>query len=158
MRRLGGTRLRFEGVEELPFGAPFEVAACEIGQDAFLKGGEGRNFSTALGRFTLLDGGQPVGALCAEKRYYPVAQTPTTEAAIDSSLLRDIYIVLGDKQVSGDAWTVRAYAKPLAVWIWLGCVVMSIGGLVSLTDRRYRVGAVSKRAASGRRPAAGAPA
>ncbi|MEO1530542.1 MAG: heme lyase CcmF/NrfE family subunit [Pseudomonadota bacterium] len=155
---IGGYNLRFDGVDQLPVGAPFEVATCEIGQDAWLKGGEGRNFSTAIGRFTLLDDDRPVGALCAEKRFYPVARTPTTEAAIDSTLLRDIYIVLGDKQAVGDAWTVRAYAKPLAVWIWLGCVVMSIGGVVSLTDRRYRVGAVTKRARAEAAPAAGAAA
>jgi cytochrome c-type biogenesis protein CcmF len=74
-----------------------------------------------------------------------VQRTPTTEAAIDSGLIRDLYLVLGDKQQGADVWVVRAYLKPLAVWIWLGALIMSLGGLVSLTDRRYRVGAAARR-------------
>jgi len=54
--------------------------------------------------------------------------------------------VLGDKQQGGEAWAVRTYLKPLAAWIWLGALVMALGGLVSLTDRRYRVGAAARRA------------
>ncbi len=81
-----------------------------------------------------------------EKRLYPVQNQPTTEAAIDMGLTRDLYLVLGDKQTTGEAWAVRAYLKPLANWIWLGALVMAIGGLVSLTDRRYRVGAAARRA------------
>jgi len=73
-----------------------------------------------------------------------VQGTPTTEAAIDSGLARDLYLVLGDKQQGSDAWAVRTYLKPLANWIWLGALMMAIGGLVSLTDRRYRVGAAAR--------------
>ncbi|MEM9784635.1 MAG: heme lyase CcmF/NrfE family subunit, partial [Pseudomonadota bacterium] len=152
---VGGFELRFDGVEELGFGAPFAVAGCGVGQDAWLKGDEGRNFDTQLGRFTLLRDGRLVDTMCAEKRAYPVAQTPTTEAAIDSTLLRDVYVVLGDRQRGGDgAWAVRAYVKPLAVWIWFGALIMGIGGIVSLTDQRYRVGAVKRvRAVGGNVPA-----
>ncbi|MGF1553652.1 MAG: heme lyase CcmF/NrfE family subunit [Paracoccaceae bacterium] len=155
---IGGYDLTFERVEQLPFGAPFEVAGCGVGQDAWLKGGEGRNFSTQLGRFTLASGGDPIDTLCAEKRAYPVARMPTTEAAIDSTIWRDVYVVLGDRQVDSAAWTVRAYVKPLAVWIWLGALVMAFGGVVSLTDRRYRVGAAARRAAPAAGTDAGAPA
>ncbi|MEO0763397.1 MAG: cytochrome c-type biogenesis CcmF C-terminal domain-containing protein, partial [Pseudomonadota bacterium] len=150
---ISGFTLAFDGVEDLPFGAPFAVAGCGVGQDAWLKGEEGRNFSTLLGRFTLSRGGAVVDTLCPEKRSYPVTRQPTTEAAIDSTLWRDVYVVLGDRQRDGDAYTVRAYVKPLAVWIWLGALIMSIGGLVSLTDQRYRVGAVKRRAAAGAVPA-----
>ena len=70
------------------------------------------------------------------------------EVALDvdqrQNLLRDVYVVLGDKQTEGDAWAVRAYVKPLAVWIWLGALIMGVGGMVSLSDRRYRVGAAAK--------------
>jgi len=54
--------------------------------------------------------------------------------------------VLGDRQTGGDAWAVRSSLKPLANWIWLGALVMALGGMVSLTDRRYRVGAAARRA------------
>jgi cytochrome c-type biogenesis protein CcmF len=80
-----------------------------------------------------------------EKRLYPVQGQPTTEAAIDMGLTRDLYLVLGDKQTEGDAWAVRAYLKPLVNWIWLGALAMAIGGAISLTDRRYRVGAAVRR-------------
>ncbi|MBK0398966.1 heme lyase CcmF/NrfE family subunit [Limibaculum sp. M0105] len=141
---IGGYEIVFEGVTALPLGAPFEVANCGAGQESVLKGGEGRNFTTDLGRFSLRRGGREVAQLCAEKRFYPVQRMPTTEAAIDSNLLRDVYVVLGDKQTEGDAWAVRAYVKPLAVWIWLGALIMGVGGMVSLSDRRYRVGAAAK--------------
>ncbi|MEM6488565.1 MAG: heme lyase CcmF/NrfE family subunit, partial [Pseudomonadota bacterium] len=142
---IAGYRLDFDAVDTLPFGAPFAMEGCSIGQDAWLKGDEGRNFSTLVGRFTLRDGsGRALETLCAEKRAYPVARQPTTEAAIDSNIWRDVYVVLGDRQEGGTQWTVRTYVKPFAVWIWWGAMIMALGGLVSLTDRRYRVGAVAK--------------
>jgi len=115
--------------------------------------GQGPNYVYQRGHFTALRGGAEVAVLEPEKRMYPVQGQPTTEAAIDSGLTRDLYLVLGDKQKEGDAWAVRAYLKPFANWIWLGALVMGIGGLVSLTDRRYRVGAAARRG-----PAAPVPA
>ena len=76
----------------------------------------------------------------------------TTEAAIDRGLTRDLYVALGDPQPDG-GWALRTYIKPFSNWIWLGAMIMAAGGTVSLTDRRYRVGAPARRAA----PAAGGP-
>ena len=73
-----------------------------------------------------------------EKRIYPVAQMPTTEAAIDYNLARDVYVVIGDAQNNG-GWAVRTYIKPLTNWIWIGCALMALGGFLSLSDRRFRV-------------------
>ncbi|MEM1383253.1 MAG: heme lyase CcmF/NrfE family subunit [Pseudomonadota bacterium] len=145
---IGGYELVFEGVRHVPLGAPFALEGCGPGQEASLKSGDGRNFHADVGLFTLRSGGEAVSRLCAEKRFYPVQQMPTTEAAIDASLLRDVYVTLGDRQEGGDAWAVRSYVKPLANWIWLGALVMGLGGIVSLTDRRYRVGAAAKRRAA----------
>ncbi|HUF56888.1 MAG TPA: heme lyase CcmF/NrfE family subunit [Thermohalobaculum sp.] len=145
---IGRYELAFDDVLELPLGAPFAVPGCGRGHEAALKGGEPRNFTSQVGRFRLLDEGETVAVLCPEKREYPVQRQPTTEAAIDPSLLRDVYVVLGDKQREGAAWAVRSYVKPLANWIWLGALVMALGGVVSLTDRRYRVGAAAKRRAA----------
>ncbi|MEL6476747.1 MAG: heme lyase CcmF/NrfE family subunit [Pseudomonadota bacterium] len=142
---IGPYELEFESVELLPFGAPFTATQCGTTGESVVKGGEGRNFETTFGRFRLMSDGETVAHMCPEKRFYPVQQQPTTEAAINSGLLRDVYVVLGDKQVNGEAWAVRSYHKPLANWIWLGCLVMSIGGLISLTDRRFRVGAAARR-------------
>jgi cytochrome c-type biogenesis protein CcmF len=85
-----------------------------------------------------------VTVLNPEKRIYPVAAMPTTEAAIDYGFLRDVYLVLGDQQQSG-GWAVRSYIEPFANWLWAGCILMSLGGLLSLTDRRYRVAAGAAR-------------
>jgi cytochrome c-type biogenesis protein CcmF len=115
--------------------------------ESIVKGGEQRNFETIFGRFRLVKDGEVVAHLCPEKRVYPVQSMPTTEAAIDSGPARDVYLVLGDQNEEG-AWTVRSYLKPLAAWIWLGALVMGAGGLVSLTDRRFRIGAAARRAAA----------
>ncbi|MEM8793071.1 MAG: heme lyase CcmF/NrfE family subunit [Pseudomonadota bacterium] len=144
---IGPYEVRFEGVEELPLGAPFNAVACGTTGESVVKGGEERNFITEFARFSLLRDGERVAYMCPEKRFYPVQQQPTTEAAINSGPLRDVYLVLGDRQTDGSAWAVRSYWKPLANWIWLGSFIMAFGGLVSLTDRRFRVGAVSRRRA-----------
>jgi cytochrome c-type biogenesis protein CcmF len=78
---------------------------------------------------------------------------PTTEAAIDYGFLRDVYLTLGDPQDNG-GWAVRSYIKPFANWLWLGSALMALGGLISLTDRRFRVAAGARRPT----PVAGVPA
>ena len=69
---------------------------------------------------------------------------PTTEAAISNGIIRDVYVVIGDPQVNG-GWAVRTYDKPFANWIWGGCILMALGGLLSLSDRRFRVGAAAAK-------------
>ena len=73
-----------------------------------------------------------------ERRYYPVAEMPTTEAGIDSGLWRDIYVVVGDAQPEG-GYAVRSFIKPLANWVWSGAIIMALVGFLSLFDRRYRM-------------------
>jgi len=65
---------------------------------------------------------------------------PTTEAAIRSGAFRDIYLVIGEPQANG-GWAVRSFIKPFANWIWAGCILMALGGAISLSDRRLRVAA-----------------
>jgi cytochrome c-type biogenesis protein CcmF len=86
--------------------------------------------------------GSPVATLAPEKRYYPVEGQPTSEAGIDMGFWRDLYVVLGDpaEGVEG-AHTMRIYVNPLVMWIWGGVAIMGVAGLISLTDRRHRVGA-----------------
>ena len=76
-----------------------------------------------------------------EKRQYASSAMPMTEAAIDSSLTRDVYVSLGepiDRQQPFAAWAVRVYHKPFVDWIWGGCVLMALGGVLAISDRRYR--------------------
>ena len=73
--------------------------------------------------------------LTPEKRFYPIQSVRTTEAAISTNIFRDVYLVLGDKK-SADSWVVKTYIKPFIIWIWLGAIIIALGGLLSLTDRR----------------------
>ncbi|MEM7541424.1 MAG: cytochrome c-type biogenesis CcmF C-terminal domain-containing protein, partial [Pseudomonadota bacterium] len=73
----------------------------------------------------------------AEKRFYSVRKMPMTEAAIDAALLRDVYISLGEP-LDGDAWSVRLSYRPFVRGIWLGALLMGIGGLLAISDRRFR--------------------
>jgi cytochrome c-type biogenesis protein CcmF len=73
-----------------------------------------------------------------EKRRYMVQRQTMTEAAIDSGLLRDLYVSLGEPLEAG-AWSVRLYHKPFINWIWGGCLIMALGGVLAITDRRYRL-------------------
>ncbi len=105
---------------------------------------QGPNYVTTMGEMSVTENGKLITMLKPEKRVYPVQAMPTTEAAIHNGFLRDIYLVIGDAQ-QGGGWAVRTYIKPFASWIWAGCIVMALGGMVSLTDRRYRVAAGARK-------------
>jgi len=83
------------------------------------------------------------------KRLYTTRKMPTTESAIETFMFSQLYLSLGDPEPDGSI-TLRAWWKPLVTFIWLGPVLMVFGGLVSLADRRLRVGA-PKRAPSRRK-------
>jgi cytochrome c-type biogenesis protein CcmF len=101
---------------------------------------QGPNYRERVAVFTVKRGGKPVTELTPSKRDFTVEQTGTTEAGIHGSWRGDLYAVLGDELKNG-AYAVRLYFNPLVRLIWLGALVMFIGGAVSLSDRRLRVGA-----------------
>ena len=78
------------------------------------------------------------------RRMFTVQKTTVTDTAIQTNLLRDLYAVLGEER-DGEA-VLRLHVNPLAPWIWLGALVMAVGGALSLGDRRLRVGAPARRA------------
>jgi len=101
---------------------------------------QGPNYQAVRGLVDVTDlsrGGRLVARMEPEKRVYRVQTMPMTEAAIRTGLLRDLYVSLGEP-VEGGAWIVRLYVKPFVDWIWGGCVLMALGGLLAATDRRYR--------------------
>ena len=100
---------------------------------------EGPNYSAARASLTVSHAGQAVATLYPERRVYNVSRMPMTEVAIDRGLDRDLYVALGEP-VSATAWSVRLHHKPLVNWIWIGCLLMALGGLLAVTDRRYRPG------------------
>ncbi len=100
----------------------------------------GPNYFTTKAAFDITRDGAAVATVYPEKRVYPVAGMPTTEAGIDYGFTRDLYLVIGDAQANG-SWAVRSYFKPFANWIWGGAILMALGGVISLADRRYRIAA-----------------
>jgi len=114
----------------------------------------GPNYRAAQGLVVVTKNGREVAQMQPEKRIYRVQQNPMTEAAIDTGLTRDLYVSLGNA-AEGNAWVVRVYYKPFVSWIWGGCIVMALGGLVAATDRRYRV---AKRETAPQADASGAAA
>ncbi len=136
-----------EDIRVAKIGEPFEVAGFELTLNE-VNDVRGPNYFSTMGNVTLSRNGTEIATLFPEKRNYPVAQMPTTEAAIDYRFLRDVYVVIGDEQ-EGGAWTLRTYVKPLAGWIWAGCIIMALGGSLSLSDRRFRVAAGARRQPQG---------
>ncbi|MCS6779638.1 MAG: heme lyase CcmF/NrfE family subunit [Geminicoccaceae bacterium] len=138
------------GVTATSTGQSERILAMKPGQTAELAGYEvrftgvrevrGPNWIAQRGTFEVTRDGAFVAELFSDKRFFLVEQRPTTEAGIHTTLWRDLYFVLGDPAPDG-AWTVRLYHNPLVAWIWGGAVLMALGGLLSLSDRRFRVGA-----------------
>jgi cytochrome c-type biogenesis protein CcmF len=115
---------------------------------------QGPNYWERVGLFTVTRGGEEVTELTPSKREFAVEKSTTTEAGIYASWRGDLYLVLGDPLKDG-AYSVRVYFNPFVRLIWIGAIIMFIGGAVSLSDRRLRVGA-PKRAQVKAVPAAAA--
>ena len=99
---------------------------------------EGPNYSALEGELDVYKGDEQVATLYPQKRIYRVQTNPMTEAAIDATLLRDLYVSLAEPV--GERFGVRVYYKPFIRWIWIGALLMALGGLWSIGDRRYRSG------------------
>ena len=104
----------------------------------------GPNYTAIRGTYEVTRNGRLVTRMEPESRNYPTPPMQTSEAAIQPTPVADLYIAIGDPGPSG-GWATRLYHKPLVHWIWFGTLVMAIGGIVSLTDRRHRVGAPARR-------------
>jgi cytochrome c-type biogenesis protein CcmF len=113
----GGYEFRFDGVTEV----------------------QGANYVASQGRVSVSKDGKFVTELNPEKRIYNASGMPMTEASIRTGLLRDLYVSLGEPIPDSQAWAVRVYIKPFVDWIWAGCLLMALGGILAITDRRYRI-------------------
>ncbi|WP_189410109.1 heme lyase CcmF/NrfE family subunit [Neogemmobacter tilapiae] len=125
--------------ETFPLGR-YDVTLVQVQTDL-----QGPNYLATQAELRVTRNGPQVTTLFPEKRVYPVTRMPTTEAAIDYGFWRDLYLVIGDQQENG-GWTVRSYIEPFANWLWAGCLIMALGGGISLTDRRYRLAAGAAKA------------
>jgi cytochrome c-type biogenesis protein CcmF len=99
---------------------------------------EGPNYYSDKGIFDVYKNGELVSHLEPEKRFYTVQRMSMTEAGIHTTLTRDLFIAMGEP-LEDDAWAIRLYFKPFVVWIWGGALIMCIGGVFSIADKRYRI-------------------
>ena len=106
----------------------------------------GPNYTGKVGNFLLKEGDRELATLRSEKRIFKPSGMPTTEVGLYQMLLGDVYVVMGDETTDG-ARAMRLYYNPLVNFIWFGAIVMFLGGFLSLSDRRYRVGAPKRAAA-----------
>jgi cytochrome c-type biogenesis protein CcmF len=132
-----------EDIRVAKAGDRFAVGAYEIELRSVTEV-EGPNYVSQMAEVGIWRDGRNVAVVHPEKRFYPVAAMPTTEAGIDNGLTRDVYVVIGDAQAEG-GWAMRTYIKPFSNWIWGGAILMALGGLLSLSDRRLRVAAGAGR-------------
>jgi cytochrome c-type biogenesis protein CcmF len=141
-----------ERIEVLKPGGALAIAGYELHLDGIDKA-PGPNFTADRASITVTSGGKTVALMHPERRFFPLQQMATAMTAIHTTLLADLYVALGDSDGKG-GWTVRVYWKPLVPWIWIGAVAMAGGGLVSLSDRHWRIGIAARaRAPRGAQPA-----
>jgi cytochrome c-type biogenesis protein CcmF len=129
----------FEVERELAM-APGDTAELAGYKFRFFGAGDiaGPNYIAQQGRVEVSHNGEPEAILLPEKRIYRVQTQPMTDAAIDSTFFRDLYVALGEP-LAGGAWGMRLYHKPFVQWLWIGPLLMALGGILAATDRRYRV-------------------
>lgn len=98
---------------------------------------QGPNYTADEAVIEVWNGEEKSGELLPQKRIYSGKGNPMTDASIDKTLSRDLYAALGEELENG-AWSMRVYYKPMIRWIWLGCIFMSLGGVLAVSDKRYR--------------------
>jgi cytochrome c-type biogenesis protein CcmF len=135
-----------EAIEVLRPGGSLHVAGYELTLEK-VERKPGANFLADDASVRITRDGAAAGDVVAvvhpQRRFFPLQQQTTGETAIRTNLLADLYVALGDGDAEGN-WTLRAYWKPLVPWIWIGAIIMAFGGVVSLSDRRWRVGAAAR--------------
>jgi cytochrome c-type biogenesis protein CcmF len=99
---------------------------------------QGPNYQALMGTIKVTQNGELVSHLYPEKRHYKSQGNPMTEAGIDAGFTRDLYVALGEA-LGQDQWNMRLQYKPLIRWAWLGGLLMALGGVIAITDRRYRI-------------------
>jgi cytochrome c-type biogenesis protein CcmF len=153
---LGMIATSFWSTERLELAKPGDRIDIAAGYSVEFDGvrvGQGPNYELREGDLKLFHNGRFLSDLAPEKRFYPVARMPTSEVAIHTTLVGDVYVALGEAQPDG-RWSLRLSHHPLVPWIWGGALIMAFGGALSLSDRRLRVGAPRRAAAR----AVGSPA
>jgi cytochrome c-type biogenesis protein CcmF len=140
----GVTTWGTEHIGALKVGQAFELSGYNLRLTA-VQDVKGPNYDAQRALFDVTRNGRLVTHMQSERRFYPVRQQETTAAGIRTNLISNLYVAVGEQDSSG-AWTVRFYYHPFMPWVWMGAFIMAFGGLVSLSDRRFRVGAAQRSA------------
>jgi len=140
----GAASWKVESIQAMKPGEMVNVGGYEFTFDGAQQG-KGPNYDIVTGKFTVRRDGEKVVDMLAEKRIYPVRNMPTTEAAIHTMISGDLYAVIGDPEGADGAYVTRLYFNPLVVWMWIGAIVMVLGGAISVTDVRHRIGVPHRR-------------
>jgi cytochrome c-type biogenesis protein CcmF len=133
-----------EAIEILKPGGTIAIAGYELTLEGVTRI-PGPNYIADDAAIRVTRDGTLVKVMHPERRFFPLQRQTTSETSIRTDFLSDLYVALGDADEANN-WTVRVYWKPLVPWIWIGCVIMAFGGVVSLSDRRWRVGAATRAA------------
>ncbi|MCB5202840.1 heme lyase CcmF/NrfE family subunit [Neorhizobium sp. T786] len=144
------TTFETESVIEMKQGMTAEAGGYSLVFDG-MRESIGPNFTEEQGHFTISKGGVAVADTWSSKRIYTARGMPTTEAGIVTFGFSQLYVSLGDP-IAGGGMVVRIWWKPFILCIWGGCVIMMIGGFISLSDRRLRVGAPTRKAKPAKAP------
>lgn len=113
---------------------PYEITLVSVVET------QGPNYMSQQAEILVRKDGKDVGSLSPERRFYPSQQMWTTESATRATIFSDLYIAMGDAR-SDTEWALRVYLNPMVNWMWMGMILMSLGGLISMTDRRLKIGA-----------------
>ena len=135
----GSSAWSVEKIENVRPGEAVEIAGYRVAFDAVSQV-SGVDYVATHADLRLMRGDRLIAEMHPEKRFFPLEKGTQTDVAIRTNLLADVYVVLGDPDGKG-GYTLRLYYNPMVPWIWLGAAVMALGGFVSLSDRRHRVGA-----------------
>jgi len=146
---VAGTAIwKSESSEVLAPGKSMNVAGYELRLDSTERV-QGPNYTADRATITVSANGRQITVIHPEKREYPVEQMATTQSSIRTTVISDLYVVLGDPR-EGGGWVVRAYVNPLAPFIWLGAIVMAMAGFIAIGARiAARIRATRSEAAAG---------
>jgi cytochrome c-type biogenesis protein CcmF len=140
-----------EGAAVLRVGQSAEIAGYRVKLEALETNVPGPNYVSSRATLSLARDGAQVALLRPERRTFAVRAMDTTETAISSNVLRDLYAVVGEPQDGGIV--VRLFVKPLVAFIWMGALLMALGGVLALSDRRFRIGVGARNARLSAQPA-----
>ena len=145
---VGSTTWKTEKIQVMHFGDTVNVAGYDVTLKGVEEGVKGPNYSAARATFTATKNGAFIADLYPERRMYEMPPRPTTNAAIHTNLVGDLYVVIADPDEKG-GYVTRLYYNPLVPWIFIGAGVIALGGLMSLTEIRYRIGAPGRKQIKG---------